>query len=102
MSQLDHLPRFNGKNCALADSEGEDEESPGVLPRSSAEKRDIRESEGTSLMSEDPESSFQSKGIARLTSSDPPSDFHAMAAANSADASLFTFGDEEDYQSDEI
>ncbi|XP_024359682.1 phosphatidylinositol 3,4,5-trisphosphate 3-phosphatase and protein-tyrosine-phosphatase PTEN2A isoform X5 [Physcomitrium patens] len=91
----------NGE-AIFTDSEGEDEESPGVLPRSSAEKRDIRESEGTSLMSEDPESSFQSKGIARLTSSDPPSDFHAMAAANSADASLFTFGDEEDYQSDEI
>lgn len=31
----------------------------------------------------------------------PPSDFKAIAAASAADASVFTFGDEEDYESEE-
>lgn len=54
-----------------------------------------------SSRSEDPGSSFQSEDDASLMSSDPPSDFQALAAASSADASLFTFG-EEDYDSDEM
>lgn len=54
-----------------------------------------------SSQSEDPGSSLKSEDDASLICSDPPSDFQALAAASSADASLFTFG-EEDYDSDEV
>lgn len=37
----------------------------------------------------------------RFGDSGPESDFQALAAASAADASLFTFGDDEDYASDE-
>lgn len=57
------------------------------------------ENSGASFRSDDPGSSFRSEDG---TFGDAPSDFQALAAASAADASLFTFGDEEDYDSDEI
>ncbi|KAG0564540.1 hypothetical protein M758_8G115300 [Ceratodon purpureus] len=57
------------------------------------------ENSGASFRSDDPGSSFRSEDD---TFSDVPSDFQALAAASAADASLFTFGDEEDYDSDEM
>ena len=53
------------------------------------------ENSGASFRSDDPGSSFRSEV------SEAPSDFQALAAASAADASLFTFGDEDDYDSDE-
>lgn len=49
---------FNGKNCVFVDSEGEDEESLGVLLCFFVEKCDIREFEGIFFMSEDLEFLF--------------------------------------------
>lgn len=54
-----------------------------------------------SFSSEDPRSSFRSEDGGHLIISDPHSDFQALAAASAADASLFSFVDEEDYESDE-
>lgn len=49
-------------------------------------------------------SSFGSEdeGEYSVVSCDVPSDFQALATASAADASLFTFVDEEDYYSDEV
>lgn len=57
------------------------------------------ENSGASFRSEDPGASFRSE---EGTFSDVPSDFQALAAASAADASVFTFGDDEDYDSDEM
>ena len=57
----------------------------------------------SSFRSEEPDGSFRSEDEHRsaVLAADPPSDFQALAAASAADASLFTFGDDEDYESDE-
>jgi len=47
-------------------------------------------------------SSSRSEEDVNLPLCEPTSDFQALAAASAADASLFTFCDDEDYDSDEV
>ncbi|XP_073386395.1 uncharacterized protein [Physcomitrium patens] len=51
---------------------------------------------------EDEGSSFRIEDDVSVMSSDSCSDFQALAVASAADTSLFTFADEEDYESDEM
>ncbi|CAM6086610.1 unnamed protein product [Calypogeia fissa] len=49
----------------------------------------------------DPQEVSQRVEAGKFESSVPPSDFQATALASAADASVFTFGDDEDYESEE-
>lgn len=102
--------RFQSAKGGKFTSNFETEDSIGTISYISAKviisrtvNPELADSENpcASFGSEDPRSSFRSEGDGHLISSDPHSDFQALATASAADASLFSFVDEEDYESDE-
>lgn len=82
---------------------GEQEESDQPVELASGASIGTENPADSSFRSEEPGGSFRSEEDygSVVSAADPPSDFQALAAASAADASLFTFGDDEDYESDE-